>query len=157
MDIRNLIPWNRNTPAPRYSQDDNPLLALHREVNRLFDDFFRGFDLPSRFGSLGWPNIEVSETDKEVKVVAELPGMDQKDVDVTLRDGVLTVKGVKKGETNGAVYSERWQGAFQRSVQLSPDVDPDKASAEFRNGVLTVTVAKRADAQSGAKRIPVNG
>jgi len=55
------------------------------------------------------------------------------------------------------VYSERWQGTFQRSVQLSPDADPEKIRADFRNGVLSVTIAKRPDAQNRVRRIPVNG
>jgi HSP20 family protein len=161
MDVRSLIPWgrNRNAPALRYSEETSPFFALHREMNRLFDDFFRGFDVPlPRFGgSGGWPTVEVSETDKDVQVVAELPGLDEKDVEVTLADGVLTLKGEKKHESNGSVYSERWQGSFQRAVQLGPDVDPDKVAASFKSGVLTVTVAKRPEAQRQVKRIPING
>ncbi|HZS82116.1 MAG TPA: Hsp20/alpha crystallin family protein [Stellaceae bacterium] len=162
MDVKSLIPWgrNRNAPALRYAEEASPFLALHREMNRLFDDFFRGWDLPvpSRFGwSAGWPSVEVSETEKEFKVVAELPGLEEKDVDVTLHDGVLTLKGEKKSESNGSVYSERWQGSFQRSIQLGPEVDPDKVAASFKNGVLTVTLAKRPEAQSQVKRIPIKG
>ncbi|MDR5804940.1 Hsp20/alpha crystallin family protein [Caballeronia sp. LZ001] len=164
MDFRNLIPWNRdrNVPVVRQREDDHPVFALHREMNRLFDDFFRGFDLPARFGSSfgassGWPNIELNESDKEIRVVAELPGLEQKDVDVSLDNDVLTIRGEKKGSSTGAVYSERWQGTFQRSVQLSPDADPEKITADFRNGVLTVTIAKRPDAQTRVRRIPVNG
>lgn len=164
MDFRNLIPWNRdrNVPAVRQREDDHPVFALHREMNRLFDDFFRGFDQPARFGSSfssssGWPNIELSESEKEIRVVAELPGLEQKDVDVSLDNDVLTIRGEKKGSSTGAVYSERWQGSFQRSVQLSPDADPEKITADFRNGVLTVTIAKRPDAQTRVRRIPVNG
>ena len=164
MDFRNLIPWNRdrNAPAVRQREDDHPVFALHREMNRLFDDFFRSFDLPARFGSSfdassGWPNLELSESDKEIRVVAELPGLEQKDVDVSLDNDVLIIRGEKKGSSTGAVYSERWQGTFQRSVQLGPDADPEKITADFRNGVLTVTIAKRPDAQTRVRRIPVNG
>ncbi|MCA8481812.1 Hsp20/alpha crystallin family protein [Burkholderia multivorans] len=165
MDFRNLIPWNRdrNVPVVRQREDDHPVLALHREMNRLFDDFFRSFDMPARFGSslaassFGWPNIELNESDNEITVVAELPGLEQKDIDVSLDHDVLTIRGEKKGASTGAVYSERWQGAFQRSVQLSPDADPEKVTASFRNGVLTVTIAKRPDAQSRVRRIPVTG
>lgn len=162
MDVKSLIPWNRNrtAPAARYNEESTPLVALHREMNRLFDDFFRGFDVPttSRLGWTGsWPSVDVSETDKEVKVVAELPGLEEKDVDVTLREGVLTIKGEKKVENEGSVYSERWQGSFERSVQLGPEIDPDKVTASFKNGVLTVSLAKRPEAQSTAKRIQING
>lgn len=160
MDVKSLIPWGRTrtTPAPSYAEDTSPFLALHREMNRLFDDFFRGFDLPmpSRLGwSATWPNVEVSDTGKEVKVVAELPGLEEKDVEVTLSDGVLTLKGEKKQENNGSLYSERWHGSFQRSLQLGPEVDPDQVKASFKNGVLTITLAKRPEAQSEVKRIPI--
>lgn len=162
MDVKGLIPWNRDRTAPavRYNEESTPFLALHREMNRLFDDFFRGFELPtpSRFGWTGsWPSVDVSETDKEVKVVAELPGLEEKDVDVTLRDGVLTIKGEKKVENEGSVYSERWQGSFQRSVQLGPEIDPDKVTASFKNGVLTVSLAKQPEPQSPVKRIQIKG
>jgi HSP20 family protein len=116
-----------------------------------------GLRLPTRFGLPGnWPHMEVSETDKEVKVIAELPGLEQKDVDVSLHDGVLTLKGEKKSETDGALYSERRFGEFQRSLQIGPDVDPERVNATFKNGVLTVTLAKRPEAQSRVKRIPIS-
>jgi HSP20 family protein len=140
------------------SDDGDPFLALHREVNRMFDDFARGFGmgLPARFGgATSWPHIDVSETDKEVKIAAELPGLDQKDVELSLADGVLTLKGEKKAERNGAQYSERWHGQFQRSLQIGPDVDPDKVTAGFKDGVLTITLAKRPEAQRQVKRIPI--
>lgn len=78
-------------------------------------------------------------------------------MDVSLDNDVLTIRGEKKGPSTDAVYSERWQGTFQRSVQLSPDADPQKIKADFRNGVLSVTIAKRPDAQNRVRRIPVNG
>ncbi|MFP3645994.1 Hsp20/alpha crystallin family protein [Paraburkholderia sp. SIMBA_054] len=165
MDLRNLVRWNRNRNAPvvRQREDEHPVFALHREMNRLFDDFFRSFDLPSRFGassfgsSFGGPDIELTESEKEIQIVAELPGLEQKDVDISVNNDILTIRGEKKGSSTGAVYSERWQGTFERSVQLSPDADPDKITADFRSGVLTVTVAKRPDAQNRVRRIPVNG
>jgi HSP20 family protein len=162
MALTDLVPWgrNRSVAAPRFSAEGDPFLALHREMNRMFDDFARGFGvgLPARFGgSGGWPHVEVSETDSEVKVVAELPGLEERDIDLSLQDGVLTLKGEKKSETEGAFYSERWHGQFQRSLQVGPDVDPDKVSASFKNGVLTITLAKRPEAQRQAKRIPISG
>jgi HSP20 family protein len=91
-----------------------------------------------------------------VKVVADLPGMEQNDIKPSLQDGVLTLTGEKKSESDGALYSERWHGQFQRSLQLGPDVDPDQVSASFKNGVLTVILAKRPEAQIQAKRIPIS-
>ena len=161
MALTDLIPWGRNrTVAPnRFYEQGDPFLALHREMNRIFDDFARGFamGLPSRVGpSETWPNVEVRETDKEVQVVAELPGMDQKDVALSLEDGVLRIQGEKKSESNGALYTERWHGRFQRAVQLGPDVDPDQVSAAFKDGVLTVSLAKRPEAQRQVKHIPIS-
>jgi HSP20 family protein len=160
--MRNLIPWSRSNAVStqRASDEGNPFLALHRQMDRLFDDFFRDFDAPllrtAWSSGVGWPSIEVSDGDKEVRVVAELPGLDEKDIDVTLRDGVLTIKGEKKGENNGARYSERWQGQFARSIELGADVDPDRVRASFDKGVLTIALDKRPEAQSSVRRIAIN-
>jgi HSP20 family protein len=163
MTMRDLIPWgrNRNLPGAPETGQANPFRALHREMNRLFDDFFDGFNW--RFGALSpwsagmWPQVEVSDGDSEVKVIAELPGLEAKDIEVTFNDGLLTLKGEKKAERNGSAYSERWQGRFTRSLELGPDVDPDKIRAEFKNGVLTIIAGKRPEAQRQVRRIPVNG
>jgi len=125
----------------------------------MFDDFYRGFDLPtiSHLGwSRNWPHLEINETDDELKLVVELPGMEEKDIEVTLCQGVLTIRGEKKLESNDALYSDRWHGQFQRSMDLGPDVDAEKARAMFKNGVLTITLAKRPDTQRQAKRIPIS-
>src|SRR5437588_4819681 len=106
MAMQDLIPWgNRGREMSTRRTEDSPFLTLHREMNRLFDDVFRGFDV-TPFGSdrlfgspTGWPKIEVGETDKEVKVMAELPGLDEKDLGVELANGVLTISGEKKSET----------------------------------------------------------
>ena len=131
MAIRDLIPWNRGRDVTVTRGDEiNPFLTLHREMNRLFDDVFRGFDLASSgIGerpfdrgmfdrSMGWPNIEVSETGNEVKVTAELPGLDEKDVDIRLSDGVLVISGEKKTETEDKdrLFSERTYGRFERRI-----------------------------------------
>jgi len=130
-------------------------------MNRMFDDFFRG-DVPLPQASLGpwsttWPHVEVSETNDAVKVVAEVPGLEEKDVELTLNDNVLTLKGEKKVETQNPLYTERWQGQFQRSVQLGSDVDPERVEATFNNGVLTITLPKRPEVQGKAKRIEIKG
>jgi len=144
---------------------DDPFTTLHREMNRLFDDVFRGFDLTSANGEKRWftgaagcPNIEVSETDQDVKVTAELPGLDEKDVQVELANGMLSIKGEKRTETEDKDrrFSERQYGRFERRIPVE-DVDEDKVSASFKNGVLTVTMAKALEAKSKTKRIAVNG
>lgn len=133
-------------------------------MNRLFDDVFRGFDI-SPFGSdrffdrsVGWPNIEVSETGHEVKVTADLPGMDEKDVQIELANGVLAIRGEKKTETEDKerLFSERYYGQFERRIPVD-DVEQDKVSASFKNGVLSVTLPKSQTAQQKVKRIAING
>ena len=160
MALTDLIPWTRN-PVSRgasFGGDRDPLSALTRDMNRILDDFTRGFGWPTETRtpwSSGWPHVEVSETETEVKVIAELPGLDEKDVEISLNDNVLVIKGEKKLENKGALYSERWQGQFQRSLQLGSELDPENVGASFKNGVLTVTLAKRPEAQTHVKRIPI--
>jgi HSP20 family protein len=167
MAIRDLIPFSRGREMTVHRGEElNPFLALHREMNRLFDDVFRGFDL-APFGSdrffdrfdrtAGWPNIEVSDTDKELKLTAELPGLEEKDVQVELANGVLAIKGEKHTETEDKdrLFSERYYGRFERRIPVE-DVDEDKVSAAFKNGVLTVTMPKLPRTQSKVKRIAIN-
>ena len=166
MTMRDLIPWGRNqqTTPSRSHEGGDPFMTLHREMNRLFDDVFRSFDLMP-FGSsggsgrtMGWPSVEVSETDKDLRVSAELPGMDEKDVEVLMGDGVLTIRGEKRSEVEDKerAFSERTYGRFERRIPLGQDVDEDKVEASFKNGVLTVTVPKSAQAASPVKRIAIN-
>ena len=175
MSVRDLIPWNRSssTPAPAglSTEPASPFLTLHREMNRLFDDVFNGFGVPSLTGSngagsglaarsFGWPNVEVGEADGGVlRVSAELPGLDETDVELLIEDGVLTLKGEKRAETTDKErgYSERSYGRFERSIALPFAVQEDKAEATFRNGVLTVTLPRLADAPERRRRIVING
>ena len=166
MNMRDLIPWGRNaqtTPSP-YREEADPFLTLHREMNRLFDDVFRTFDI-APFGSFGgmgrmagWPSIEVIETDKDVRVSAELPGLEEKDVEVLMSDGVLTIRGEKRSEVEDKerAFSERTYGRFERRIPLGWDVEEDKVNASFQNGVLTVTMPKSAKAAAKARRIAIN-
>ncbi len=164
MAIRDLIPWSRRREVTvRPGEEFNPFLTLHREMNRLFDDVFRGFDL-APFGAnqllhrpTGWPNIEFSETDQEVRIIAELPGLDGSDVEIELANGVLAIKGEKRIETKSKdrLFSERYYGRFERRIPVE-DVDEDNVSATFKNGVLTVRMPKTSQAQSRVKHIPIN-
>ncbi len=127
-------------------------------MNRWLDDFTRGFGFPAigrTSWSSSWPHVEVSEMDTVVKVAAELPGAEEKNLGLSLHDGVLTITGEKTSRTEGALYSEHWQGQFQRSIQVGPNVDPDKLTATFKNGVLSVALAKRPDTAAAVKRIPL--
>lgn len=163
MNMRDLIPWGRSghgrTTLFR-DEPGNPFLTLHREVNRLFDETFRSFDSPVPFGSLfGWPNVELTETDREIRVSAELPGLDEDDVEVLLTDGMLTLRGEKRSEVDDEQrrFSERVYGRFERQIRIGSEIDQDKVTASFKNGVLTVILPKTEKAQSQIRRIAVNG
>lgn len=160
MSVRDLIPWGRATGSvPSASRDRDPFVALHREVNRLFEDTFRSFSTPSLLrDGMNWPSIEVGETDKDLCVTAELPGLEEKDADVTLANGVLAIRGEKTSETKDEErhFSEHSYGRFERRIPIGWEVDPDAVKASFRNGVLTVTIPKPEEARIEAKRIPIN-
>lgn len=163
MNVRDLVPWHRSDRDRNVivrSESLSPVINLHREMNRLFDDIFRGFE-GSRLwaGREDWPSIDVEETDKDYRVTAELPGMEERDVEVLLQDGVLTIRGDKKveGESRSRRFGERFYGRFERQLSFDHDVDENRVSATFRNGVLTVAVPKSAQAVERSKRIPING
>jgi HSP20 family protein len=150
-----------------------PFESLRREMDRLFDDFEGGFwSSPFRRSLSGidpfWrrgaslvaaPAVDVAESDKAFEITAELPGMSEKDLSVTLASGALTIKGEKseeKEEKKKDYYvSERRYGSFERSFQVPDGVDTDKVEASFKNGVLKVTLPKTAEAQKAVKQIAV--
>jgi HSP20 family protein len=126
MAIKDLIPWNNKGREVGRTSDVHPFLALHREMNRMFEDVFRGFDL-APFGlasrtldGLGWPQIDIEETDKEVRITADLPGLDEKDVSLEIANGVLSISGEKKSESEDKArrFSERYYGRFERRIPL---------------------------------------
>ena len=164
MAMRDLVPWGRQeNSAPSLFRDEerSPFTSLRRDIDRLFDDFFHapisGLGLGSGAG-MRWPHVEVSQTDKEVRITAEVPGMSEKDVELLVEDGVLTLRGEKKSENEDRDrgYSERFYGRFERRIALPVGIDEEGAKADFRDGVLTVTLPKTAEAPRG-RRIPING
>lgn len=125
----------------------NPFLMLHREMNRLFDDVFRSTPVPfDQSGETIVPQVNVSETDKELRVTAELPGVSEKDIDVTVDGDVLTIRSEKKAELKddkeNYYFVERAYGTLQRTLRLPFSVDPGQVQANFENGVLTITLPK---------------
>ena len=160
MAMRDLIPWSRNQELAPLRGNYDPFMTLHREMNRLFDDVFRGFGgaglSPLMEGRLGWPKIELSDTDKTLTVSVELPGMTEKDVQVEIAGGVLTIRGEKKSERGGEgnYFTERSYGVFERQIPLE-DVQEDKAEASFKNGVLTISLPKSDNPRAGVKRIAI--
>jgi HSP20 family protein len=167
MNIRDLIPWTRSQDLmPDLWRDErmSPFLTLHREMNRLMDEAFRNFTsspLAGRrtdFVSPAWPKLEVSENDKQITVTAEIPGIEEKDVELLLKDGNLIIRGEAKCETEDKErqWSERFYGRFERQIPVGMDIEEDKVEATFKNGVLTVICPKTERAQAKEKRIAIN-
>jgi HSP20 family protein len=161
MAFRDLIPWTKNQELAPTRDTFDPFLTLHREMNRLFDDVFRGFGntslSPLMEGRFGWPKVELTDGEKTLTISAELPGMTEKDVQVEIAGGVLTIRGEKKAERNGEgkYFTERYYGAFERQIPLD-DVQEDKAEASFKNGVLTISFPRSDKPREGVKRIAIN-
>ena len=160
-----LSPFRSGGLAERGGYGGDPFLSLHREMNRLFDDVLRGsFGVPVQSGEQGggmmMPHMDVSETESEVRICAELPGVSEKDVDVSLSDDVLTIRGEKKFERKDDKenyhFVERSYGTFQRSLRLPYAVDPDQVQPSFDNGVLAVTLPKGKE-QERSRRIQISG
>ena len=161
MTMRSIVPfgWGGSTLPGRTASDD-PFVRLWNDVDRLFSTMVRDTgqtDWP-QVGSIGLP-VEVSETGTELKVMAELPGVDEKDVSVELTGDVLTIRGEKKvaeeRKDQGYHVTERHYGTFSRTLRLPYAVEADKVQASFKNGVLTVTLPKPAELQQQTKRIEV--
>ena len=153
MTTKSLIPVGRDSSLTR--TEANPLAMLQQEMDRLFDGFSRSFaGLSSR---ALMPSMDIAETDKEIELTAELPGMEEKDVQLNVVDNHLTIRGEKKNqrEEKETDYHlvERSYGSFMRTVELPPGVNLDSIKAVMSKGVLKVTVPKPAPAQ--AKKIEV--
>jgi|SRR5690242_11577746 HSP20 family protein len=165
------IPVKTDKPSATPLHPWRPFESLRREIDRLFDDF-NGFQWPrvarrsffdmTPFSDGGWatvPAVDFAETEKGYEVTAELPGMEEKNIEVKFADGVLTIKGEKqeeKEEKKKDYYmNERSFGSFHRALQLPNGIDPDKIEASFAQGVLKVTLPKNAEAQKAEKKIPV--
>ncbi len=161
MRLRDIVPFKKRS-VPVRRGDGHPVERLHDEMDALFDDFFSGFSMEPFEGRKAGPfspNIDVSETDKEIKVSAELPGMDDKDIDVSLNRESLTIKGAKKEEKEDRgkdyYHVERSYGSFSRIIPLPVEIESDKAEAHFKNGVLTINVPKSAKAIETKKKITI--
>lgn len=160
MPKKNVVPAEKKT-LPVRREEYHPFSLLRQEMNTLFDNFFRGFDLEplaGRYGAFS-PKVDVKESEKDICITAELPGMDDKDIDVSLTKDSLTIKGEKKEEKEEKgkdfYQMERSFGSFSRTIPLPVEIDTDKVKADFKKGVLTVTLPKTAKAIKETKKIPV--
>lgn len=167
MSITNLMPWRRKEPALRKREnvtvnreEDHPLATLERDMNRMFDDFFGGFGLASsEFWDTGWsafsPQVDIVDNEKEIKVSVELPGLDEKDIDVSLSRDTLTISGEKRQEKEdkGKNYyrMERSYGSFKRAIPIPCEVKAEAIEATFKNGVLSIVLPKASEGQCRQK------
>ncbi len=166
MPISDLLPWNKE--KDKYSiqrRDQMDPFDFQTEMNQMIADFFHDpfeetpvrklRDLRSGF----YPRLDISENEKEIHISADMPGMDEKDINLTLENGMLTISGEKKierKETGQSYYrAERRVGAFRRSVELPGEVEIDKIDAKFTKGVLEISIPKPAQTVSQKKRITV--
>jgi HSP20 family protein len=185
MDIKKWVPWNwfnkeeedagKTVPVKHRGVHEqsgmltSPLQQFHREIDRLFDEAFRGFGL-APFGSdrqvlphLGEgmikPTLDLGANDKEYTITVEIPGVDEKDVKLEIVNDTLAIRGEKKQETEEKEKNyyrmERSYGSFQRMLSLPEDADQDGVKAIFKNGVLTVTLPRKAVPKSHVKHIEV--
>jgi HSP20 family protein len=176
MSLRSILPWKRDgkkLPIQRNADvidnPEYPLVSFQNEMNRLFDDFWRDpfsmrpFEKFARMGTTGWgsfnPDVDISETDKEIKLEAELPGLDENDLDISISNDVLTIKGEKHDQSErkdqNYYYAERSYGSFSRQFSLPAAVNEDKIEATFKKGVLTITLPKRPEVVEQRKRIAI--
>ena len=144
----------------------DPFAEVRSEMDRVFDSFLGRslFGRPALFGRTEAattiaPDIDIRENDKEIILEAELPGIDEKDIDILVRDGVLSLRGEKKSERDDKKDNfhlvERSYGSFERSFRLPDSADEAQIKADFNKGVLRIVVPKRAEAVKSEKKIPI--
>jgi len=161
MTLRELMPFTkRSVPVKR--DPGNPFSLMRHDMDTLFEDFFRGVEMEPIFGRHNEqlsPNVDITESDREIQVSAELPGMDEKDIDITLNHDSLTIKGEKKEEKEdkGRDYyrMERSYGSFCRSIPIPVEIETDKVNASYKKGILTITIPKSSKALEEKKKIAV--
>jgi len=179
--VKDIIPKGRRRRSslpvrvdryPEYPPDEweRPFLELRNATDRLFEDFFRSYPWPFTGGKgvwdpamgvsgMNWPRVDMDETDEALRLTAELPGVDKDNLDVSLTDDRITIRGEKKmqQEQKKRDYyaSERFYGSFKRSFYLPCEVEPDGAEASFKDGVLSITLPKSPAAREGIKKITV--
>jgi len=164
MKITDIVPWRgySRDVAPRAPAMD-PMRALQLDVDRAFEHFWRMVPYPfatlDRWQQTDNVRVDIGDNGQEIRVTAELPGMSDADVDVSINEGQLTIRGEKKSdresEENGVLVRERIYGAVERTLPLPDGIDPNAAKATFKNGVLTIVIPKSAELQANTKRISV--
>ncbi len=160
MKIKNLLP---DVVRRTKTDMDHPFYSLQKEMNSLFDNFFRGFDVAPRGFAVQMagftPSVDVKENDKEFIIKAELPGVEEKDIDVTVTNDVVTIKGEKKEEKEekdkNYYYMERSYGSFCRVIPLEADIEAGKTEAKFKNGILDIKIPKNQSTKAKGTKVSI--
>ncbi|MGE4559832.1 MAG: Hsp20/alpha crystallin family protein [Desulfobulbus sp.] len=186
MELKRLAPWNwfKNEEEIEHSvpvkhggkkphfpgRHHDPMLQIHQDIDNLFDQFFRGWGFPQtgglgKFadfagGTLLKPKVDLSAADKEYLLTVEIPGVDEKDVSVDIHDNTMTIKGQKKQEKEDKEKDyyriERSYGSFQRVLSLPDDVDQDNIKAAFKDGILSITMPRKALPAGEVKKVEIS-
>jgi len=166
MAIRDLLPATRSkrhVPVSRKEDWSSPIFSLQREMNNMFDRFFNDLS-PARLwddeiNGRYLPRVDIKETGREVCIEAELPGMDEKDIDISLSGNMLTLRGEKKVEREekdeGFYHVERSYGKFHRDIPLPAEVETGNVEAVFKKGILSIHIPKKPESQQKSKRIEI--
>ena len=163
MDMKSMMPFGRSTSPARGGGEEDPFAMMRREMDRLFDSFSRGWGMPVAAGGFASPKVDVAETEKGLEVSAELPGIDQKDIQLDLAEGILTIKAEheekkeEKDEKKHYHLVERSHGSYLRRLAIPFEPDADKVQASFEKGVLKVMVPRSKAAEKNVKKIKING
>ncbi len=162
MPTKNILSRMKNTKnlAVR-REEESPSAAFLHEMNRMMENFYQGFGFTPQQERTGLfiPSIDVVDTGEGIKITAELPGMEQNDIDISITKDVLNIKGEKKAEKEekgkGFYRMERSYGSFNRTIPIPAEVDTDKVEATFKKGILTISLPKTDKALRDAKRISI--
>ena len=158
MSVLELFRRGNNRRVTARPGDVDPVLQLQRDVNRLFDTVVRSFTMTDEGDAMSvYPHIEVFEDDRAVSIVAELPGVDPKDVQILAENKVVTLSGERRQEHRGIAryVSERRYGRFSRRIYLPVEVNAEEAAASFRNGLLSLTLPKMAQTAPKERQIAI--
>jgi Molecular chaperone (small heat shock protein) len=168
MDFRDLMMWRWPPREETAGQGEamDPMRALQADINRAFEAFWRHVPAPSFRANWGMtlqatePRIDLIETEREIEISAEMPGLEERDIEVSLSEDCITIKAEKLAgrdrQAGGYRINERLYGSVQRTIPLPARVDQDGVKATYKNGVLTISIPKIAGAEKDTKHIPVN-
>lgn len=161
--MTHLINWKRATPIS-IQRRNNPLLSLQNELDKAMSDLGNMFEIPysplGNFENLAiTPSVDIVDDKENFKVEAEMPGIDENDIKVSIGDGLLTIKGEKtvssKNEGKNYLMREIGYGSYERSIPLPDSVDTDKAKASFKKGMLWVQIPKKAESVRKSRDLPI--